>query len=125
MRPWRSARPTTQSRRRSATLPPVPRRNPAWPTRRSITASPDPAAGSVSPLGDPVRKPRHRLQLSVGVAILAVIAVVMALYLARAFFVPLLIGILASYALRPLVDSLKAWRIPRAVGAALVLAALL
>jgi predicted PurR-regulated permease PerM len=60
----------------------------------------------------------------VGVAILALIAVVAALYLARAFFVPLLIGILAAYALRPLVDGLKAWRIPRAVGAALVLAAL-
>ncbi|HSW83366.1 MAG TPA: AI-2E family transporter, partial [Usitatibacter sp.] len=57
--------------------------------------------------------------------ILATIAVVGALYLARAFFVPLLIGILASYALRPIVDLLKAWRIPPAAGAALVLAALL
>ena len=52
------------------------------------------------------------------------IAVVAALYLARAFFVPLLIGILASYALSPLVDWLQARRIPRAAGAALVLAAL-
>ena len=67
-----------------------------------------------------VRKPRGFLV--VGVAILSVIAVVAALYLARAFFVPLLIGILASYALRPLVDGLKAWRIPRAIGAAMVLA---
>jgi len=57
--------------------------------------------------------------------ILATIAVVGALYLARAFFVPLLIGILASYALRPIVDMLKAWRIPPAAGAALVLAALI
>ena len=57
--------------------------------------------------------------------ILATIAVVGALYLARAFFVPLLIGILASYALRPIVDLLKAWRIPPAAGAALVLAALI
>jgi predicted PurR-regulated permease PerM len=57
--------------------------------------------------------------------ILATITVVGALYLARAFFVPLLIGILASYALRPIVDALKAWRIPPAAGAALVLAALL
>ncbi len=60
---------------------------------------------------------------AVGVTILAVIAVVAALYLARAFFVPLLIGILASYSLRPVVDRLVAWRIPRAVGAAVVLAA--
>src|SRR5881394_788507 len=62
--------------------------------------------------------------LVVGVAILAVIAVVAALYLARAFFVPLLIGILASYALGPLVDALKTLRIPRAAGAALVLCSL-
>jgi predicted PurR-regulated permease PerM len=52
---------------------------------------------------------------------LAVIALVAALYLARAFFVPLLIGILASYALRPLVDRLQAWHVPRVVAAALVL----
>jgi predicted PurR-regulated permease PerM len=62
--------------------------------------------------------------VAVGVAIVAVICVVAALYLGRAFFVPLLIGILASYALSPFVDWLKAWRIPRAAGAALVLATL-
>jgi len=71
-----------------------------------------------------VPRARHRNALVVGVAILSVIAAVAALYLARAFFVPLLIGILASYALSPLVDWLQAWRIPRAAGAALVLGAL-
>ena len=63
------------------------------------------------------------LQVAI-LAALGVIAVVAALYLARAFFVPLLIGILASYALSPFVDRLKAWRIPRAAGAAIVLGAL-
>jgi predicted PurR-regulated permease PerM len=63
--------------------------------------------------------------MTLGVGILAVIAVVAALYLARAFFVPLLIGILASYALRPVVNWLKACYIPRAAGAALVLAVLI
>src|SRR6188474_1601635 len=53
---------------------------------------------------------------------LAVLALVAALYLARGFFVPLLIGILASYALHPLVDGLAAYRVPRSIGAALVLA---
>jgi predicted PurR-regulated permease PerM len=57
-------------------------------------------------------------------SVLAIIALVAALYLARAFFVPLLIGILASYTLHPLVDWLAAWRIPRGAGAALVLAVL-
>jgi len=67
--------------------------------------------------------PERRMPM-LGTGILVVIAVVASLYLARGFFVPLLIGILASYALCPLVDLLKACRIPRAVGAALVLAAL-
>ena len=61
-----------------------------------------------------------RIHLAAGV--LAVFALVAALYLARGFFVPLLIGILASYALHPLVDWLEACRLPRSVGAALVLA---
>jgi predicted PurR-regulated permease PerM len=39
--------------------------------------------------------------MSTAVSVLAIIAFVAALYLARAFFVPLLIGILASYALHP------------------------
>lgn len=57
-------------------------------------------------------------------ALLALLALIAALYLARAFVIPLLIGILASYALRPAVDWLGKWRIPRAVAAALVLATL-
>ena len=60
-------------------------------------------------------------RLLLAAAVLAVIATVAALYVARGFFVPLLIGILASYALRPLVDRLQAWRVPRSIGAALAL----
>ena len=56
--------------------------------------------------------------------ILAFIALIAALYLARAFFVPLFFGILVSYALRPVVDWLGRYRIPRALGAACVLAVL-
>jgi predicted PurR-regulated permease PerM len=58
------------------------------------------------------------------VVVLAVFALVAALYLARAFFVPLLIGILASYMLSPLVDWLKVLHVPRPVAAALVLVTL-
>jgi predicted PurR-regulated permease PerM len=60
--------------------------------------------------------------MSLALAVLAAIALIAALYLARAFFVPLLIGILASYALHPLVDWLEKVRMPRSIGAALVLA---
>jgi len=67
---------------------------------------------------------RRYASMSLALTVLAVIALVAALYLARAFFVPLLIGILASYALRPLVDWLEAHYIPRPAGAGLVLVAL-
>ncbi len=60
--------------------------------------------------------------MAIGIGILAGIAVVTALYLGRGFLVPLLIGILASYALRPVVDWLNARRIPRVLGAGLVMA---
>jgi len=63
-------------------------------------------------------------RMNAAIGVLTVIALVAALYLARAFFVPLLVGILASYALSPVVDWLKTMRVPRAAGAALVLAAL-
>jgi predicted PurR-regulated permease PerM len=64
-------------------------------------------------------------RLNVAVVLLALVAFVASLYLARAFFVPLLIGILASYALSPVVAWLGVIGIPRAIAAALVLAVLL
>jgi len=76
---------------------------------------------------DPVSVAAHAGRIShtsAAVIVLAVIALVAALYLARAFFVPLLIGILASYMLRPVVDWLKAFHVPRPVAAALVLVVL-
>lgn len=77
------------------------------------------AATGIATTAPEPASPFARSQLAL--AALAVIALVAALYLARAFFVPLLIGILASYALRPLVDRLQAWRVPRVVAAAVVL----
>ena len=52
-------------------------------------------------------------RMNAAIGVLTVIALVAALYLARAFFVPLLVGILASYALSPVVDWLKTMRVPR------------
>ncbi|MBE0612677.1 MAG: AI-2E family transporter [Burkholderiales bacterium] len=66
---------------------------------------------------------RRNSGMSLALTVLAGIALVAALYLARAFFVPLLIGILTSYALRPVVDWLEAHYVPRAAGAALALLA--
>jgi len=79
---------------------------------------------SMSALPEPMTEPEPAASLSlvtVGVATMSAIAIVAALYLGRAFFVPLLLGILASYALAPVVDWLHGRRVPRAIGAALVL----
>ena len=63
-------------------------------------------------------------RISIALGILATLGVVAALYFARAFFIPLVIGILASYTLHPLVDWLKVLRIPQPLAAALVIAIL-
>jgi predicted PurR-regulated permease PerM len=90
------------------------------------TLDPEDAPAIAPAAGDtPAHAPSAGVSpMALGIGIVAVFAVVAALYLARAFFVPLLIGILGSYALRPLVDWLRARRVPRAVGAALVLGVL-
>src|SRR4051812_15628396 len=80
------------------------------------------APGAATPAGEPGAAWRQAAGTSLGSSVLAIIAIVAALYLARGFFVPLLIGMLASYALHPLVDWLERGRVPRTVGAALVLA---
>jgi predicted PurR-regulated permease PerM len=82
----------------------------------------DTAVPAVESVGVVVR--RRYTSISLALGFLAVIAFVAALYLARAFFVPLLIGILASYALHPVVDWLQAHYMPRPAGAALALVAL-
>ena len=91
-------------------------------------AGPDAVSGTTDPNTDStpgaVRTTTPYSYLNVALGVLAVIAVVAALYLARAFVVPLLIGVLASYTLHPVVDWLKACHVPRPAGAALVLAVL-
>jgi predicted PurR-regulated permease PerM len=55
------------------------------------------------------------------VAVLAVLGVLFMLYWARAVCIPIMIGVLISYALSPLVNRLHRWHIPRAIGAAVLL----
>jgi predicted PurR-regulated permease PerM len=55
------------------------------------------------------------------VAVLAVLGVLFMLYWARAVCIPIMIGVLVSYALSPLVNRLHGWHIPRAIGAAVLL----
>ncbi len=61
---------------------------------------------------------------SAPLAILATLASLMALQLASPVFIPLLLGLMLSYALSPVVDRMTRWHLPRALGAALLLGAM-
>ncbi len=61
----------------------------------------------------------------IALVILATIALVFALQWARDFFIPLVFGIFISYTLNPIVSWLERMRMPRVVGASLVMLVLL
>lgn len=61
---------------------------------------------------------------SVSLAVLAVLAVVFALHWARAVFIPLMLGMMISYALSAPVNLMQKWYIPRVIGAAVLLLAI-
>jgi predicted PurR-regulated permease PerM len=68
------------------------------------------------------------MPIDVRSASLALIALLISLYTlqwAKAVFIPLLLGVIFSYALSPAVDRLRRWYIPRAIGAAVLLFAVL
>jgi predicted PurR-regulated permease PerM len=60
----------------------------------------------------------------IALLMLAAMATVAALHVASAFFIPLTVGVLLSYSLRPVVDWFAVRHIPRALTAAVVLTAL-
>ena len=61
---------------------------------------------------------------NVALVVIAVIASAFALQWAKAVFIPLLLGVMFSYALTPLVDRLERWHLPRALGAGVLLTAI-
>jgi len=87
------------------------------------------ANGPPSPVDDGGPEPqRVVLHLPVGIrsfslAVLAVFACFFVLRWAQAVFVPIVLGIILSYALSPTVSWLQRWRIPRPVSAAVLLLA--
>ena len=58
---------------------------------------------------------------SFSLVMLTVLAVIFTLHWAKTVFIPLMLGVMISYALSPLVSRLQKWRIPRAIGAAVLL----
>ena len=87
---------------------------------------PDSAAGAT----EPAEQPRVLLHMpvdvrSVSLAVLATLASVFMLRWASAVFIPVMVGVLFSYALSPVVDWLQLRRIPRALSAALLILGIL
>ena len=58
---------------------------------------------------------------SFSLALLTVLAIIFVLNWARAIFIPLMLGVMISYAFSPPVNLMQKLRIPRAIGAALLL----
>ena len=60
---------------------------------------------------------------NIALTVLAVLAVIFALQWASAVFIPLMLGLMISYALSPPVNLMQKWKIPRVIGAAVLLLA--
>ena len=104
--------------------PPAPPAAPIPPTPPGDSAGPVLApAASEAPAPTVVRVPLHIR--SVTLVVLTVLAVLAILKWASAFFIPLMLGLMFSYALSPIVDFLERVRIPRALSAAVLIVAIL
>jgi predicted PurR-regulated permease PerM len=73
---------------------------------------------------EPPRSAPKLTAIEIALMIVAVLAVIAAARVAEPFLVPVVAGILLSYALRPVVSKLEDWRVPRTVAAALVIVVL-
>jgi predicted PurR-regulated permease PerM len=96
----------------------------------SLPAAPPPVPASAAPPADSeepspalVHVPMH--VRSVTLVVLTVLAVLATLKWASAFFIPLMLGLMFSYALSPIVDALERLRIPRAISAAVLIIGIL
>jgi predicted PurR-regulated permease PerM len=85
----------------------------------------DSAPDSAEPAGESTSLTTPINVRSVSLAVLALLACIYTLHWARAVFIPLLLGVMLSYALSPVVNRLHRWRLPRVIGAAGVLIAVI
>jgi predicted PurR-regulated permease PerM len=85
-----------------------------------------PQSSFESPAALPPTVQTHVNVRGTSLAVLALIAVIGLLFVARAVFIPIAVAVLASYALTPIVDWLKrSVKLPKAVGAGVTLALIL
>ncbi|MBC7791123.1 MAG: AI-2E family transporter [Anaerolineae bacterium] len=92
------------------------------PTAQATPASPDAEEPNLTKTAAAIESPKSR---SVGVTVLAVLALLYTLYFARDFLLPISFALLLSFLLSPLVRILARFRIPPPIGSALVMLALL
>src|SRR4030067_1035476 len=78
------------------------------PSRTGKPANPGP---------DPLKRTPINVR-SFSLVMLTVLAVIFTLNWAKAVFIPLMLGVMISYALSPLVALIQQWHVPRAIGAA-------
>lgn len=62
---------------------------------------------------------------SISLALLALLAAIYTLHWARAIFIPVMLGVTISYTLSPFVNLMHQWRVPRVIGAAVLLLAIM
>lgn len=117
------------------TRAPQPERAAEEPQPHPVAAEPEPEPAPASvpqeppaPEPEPPAPPRERLLLhmpvdvrSASLVVLAVLASVFALQWGQAVFIPLMLSLLLTYALSPLVELLHRWKLPRWIGAGLIL----
>ncbi len=83
-----------------------------------------PDHGPITPAGVR-RQPQRSIDVrSASLAVIAVLATIYALHWAGAVVIPVLLGLMCSYALTPLVNRAQAWRVPRSLSAAVLLLAI-
>ena len=86
-----------------------------------------------APLAEPPEEPEPERVLlhmpvdvrSASLALLAVLASLFVLHWAKEVFIPILLGVMFSYALEPIVARLERWHVSRALGSALLILAIL
>lgn len=84
----------------------------------SVNSTSDPVEPPVTVLDRPVNTSSSSL------VVLAIIAVIFALFMAKAVLIPLMLAVMISYALSGPVNRMQKWHIPRAIGAAVLLLAI-
>ena len=86
-----------------------------------------------APVAEPPEEPEPERVLlhmpvdvrSASLVVIAVLASLFVLHWAKEVFIPILLGVMFSYALEPIVARLERWRVPRALGSALLILAIL